>query len=319
MLRLAAILFCAGLICADQAHAQTQSIPSLLVQNQKYIGPGDVLSGAVEYYGFRCYNYAYAGTVADLWDSGTGSTSETTITCNNGQLVYSGATGCTAGSGCAILSTTCASGCVVGAIYDQSGANGCSAAPCNLTQGTNSKRPTYTFSASHQGKNCATFLGSNSQSLGNATANSNQTGAFSAIFYSSRTATFTSFVAIWDYNNNGISSFYNNAVTQIVAGGATSVHSNVAGGGPSDGNQYPFQMLWNTTNAGAYISGQPATMNGSSTGSLVLTGARTDIGVNGSAASAYLTGVFCELGIWGNTTFSNGQIAAMNTNQNAFW
>ena len=36
-----------------------------------YVGPLDAVSGAVAYWGLRCSTTAYAGNVADIWDSAT--------------------------------------------------------------------------------------------------------------------------------------------------------------------------------------------------------------------------------------------------------
>lgn len=79
-----------------------------------YTGPGDVAgwSGAYGYWGLRCYNAAYAGNVADVWDKATGTTTHTLLTCSAGGTVNQ-----TINS----LATTCAVACVVKQLYDQVG------------------------------------------------------------------------------------------------------------------------------------------------------------------------------------------------------
>ena len=90
--------------------------------------PGDLGYGTPRaFYGFRCYTYAYSGDVADIWDAATGSTTETLITCSNGSLVATSPTA---------IATTCAAGCVVKKLYDQSAGNNCASASCDLVGAT---------------------------------------------------------------------------------------------------------------------------------------------------------------------------------------
>src|SRR6185312_1795341 len=74
-----------------------------------YQGPGDVVSGALAWWGLRCYSAAYTGKVAEIWDASTGTTSNTTMSCATGGVItFSTSTGCTAGGAtCQPLATTC--------------------------------------------------------------------------------------------------------------------------------------------------------------------------------------------------------------------
>lgn len=111
--------------------------------------PGDAVSGSITFLSLRCYQYAYSGNVADVWDGATGSTTETLITCSNGNLVTSSPTS---------LATTCAVSCKIKTWYDQSGNNACGSAPCNLTQATNANRPTLTLNCTNSTIPCALFV-----------------------------------------------------------------------------------------------------------------------------------------------------------------
>lgn len=101
-----------------------------------YTGVGDIVAMQV-YLGLRCYNNAYSGNVADIWDSATGNTTETLITCSSGGTLNE-----TVNS----LATTCSGGCRVKTLYDQSGNTNCTGAACDVTQATNANRPTFTTS-----------------------------------------------------------------------------------------------------------------------------------------------------------------------------
>ncbi len=105
--------------------------------------PGDVVAFA-DWVGFRCYSFAYSGSVADITDSATGNTTGTRLKCSGGTVsaVVSGSA-CTfvTGNACSSLATTCAVACNLEAWYDQSGANSCSGGiPCDRVQATNASR-----------------------------------------------------------------------------------------------------------------------------------------------------------------------------------
>src|SRR5262249_30281083 len=106
-----------------------------------------VASGWIVFWGFRCIDASYSGNVADIWDSATGSTTETQLTCSAGGTVNETVNP---------LATTCASGCNVKQITDQVGTN--CGGPCNINQTTNANRFTLTQSFSG-GRPCATSTG----------------------------------------------------------------------------------------------------------------------------------------------------------------
>src|SRR6185312_8922435 len=99
-----------------------------------YTGPLDVIGSAKLIVSVRCASTSYTGNVMDVWDSATGSTTETLITCSSGGVLNT--------SSPSALATTCASGCNVKTWYDQSGQTNCSGSTaCNFTQATNANRP----------------------------------------------------------------------------------------------------------------------------------------------------------------------------------
>lgn len=99
-----------------------------------YTGLLDVISGAKFVLSVRCASTSYTGSVMDVFDAATGSTTETLITCSSGGTLNTGSP--------TALATTCASGCRVKTWFDQSGNTNCSGAtPCNFTNATNANRP----------------------------------------------------------------------------------------------------------------------------------------------------------------------------------
>lgn len=103
-----------------------------------YTGPGDVIASNVKaWWGFRCYSSTSSGNMALVADSHTATSF--TMSCASGGTISA-----TDGSGHTLtdLTTDCASGsgftCTLTTWYDQSGANLCSSAACNLVgNGTN--------------------------------------------------------------------------------------------------------------------------------------------------------------------------------------
>ena len=137
-----ALIFLFGLFYISQSEAFWQSRDSnynISIGGSPppaYTGPGDVVSGAVAWWGLRCYNNAYSGNVADIWDSATGNTTETLLTCSSGGTINQTINA---------LSVTCAVACKVKTLYDQSGAGDCSGV-CDLVPnvGFGSTRPVFT-------------------------------------------------------------------------------------------------------------------------------------------------------------------------------
>jgi len=124
-----------------------------------YSGPGDVISGAVAWYGLRAYSLAYA--------TGNGKIVNVRLTTNSHTCDILSTTGgnlgntancSTGGDNAQAAATFCGANCAVVTWYDQSGANACSAAACDVTQSTAANQPALTFSC-FGSLPCVTFAG----------------------------------------------------------------------------------------------------------------------------------------------------------------
>ncbi len=257
-----------------------------------YTGPGDVVSGAVAWWGLRCYNAAYTGNVADVWDAATGNTTETLLTCSSGgtinQTVHS-------------LSVTCAVSCVIATIYDQSGANSCSGSACDAIQATNANRPVFS--------NGATFSAQCSSGLSLAAANLTpqaQPLTLSSVF--ERTGTFTAFNIFYASTNGSVYAGLSTSANQFeaYAGSPGDVTAN-------DSAMHAIQVVYNDASSTINIDGSSTAEilgpSGIATGHTLCR-----FGSDGD----YLTGNLWEVGLW-PVAFSGGQISAMNSNQHSYW
>ena len=93
-----------------------------------YTGIGDIAglssNNPIAWWGLRCFSSTTSGTIADITDSATGNTTGTRLQCAAGGIVTAvvSASACTfvTGFACSTLATTCAVGCNVRELYDQS-------------------------------------------------------------------------------------------------------------------------------------------------------------------------------------------------------
>jgi hypothetical protein len=102
-----------------------------------YTGVGNltIAPTIIGYWGVHCYKKSYTGNVADVY-SVANSTVEATLTCSNGVI---GATADnSSGWTLATVKSTCTStsACLATTVYDQSGANFCNGAACNMLGAT---------------------------------------------------------------------------------------------------------------------------------------------------------------------------------------
>jgi hypothetical protein len=188
-------LLLAGLCCVQQSSAFWQSRDSnynIAISTSSYQGPGDVVSGAQEWWGLRCYNNAYSGNVADITDATTGNTTGTRLQCSNGTVsALVSASACTfvTGNACVSLATTCAVSCNIEELYDQSGALQCSSAACNMVQSTNADRPTLALNCIGSLPCAQGFVGVQINTTANITSIS-QPYTISLVAYSTSTSNF---------------------------------------------------------------------------------------------------------------------------------
>ena len=262
-----------------------------------YQGPGDVVSGALAWWGLRCYNAAYTGSIADVWDSATGSTTETLLTCSSGGVINE-----TINS----LATTCATACSIKTLFDQSGNTNCSSAACNLSQATNADRPTFTRNCITT-KPCLTFNGTTTF-LSNG-GNLVQAQPFSINAVAQRTGNFTSNGRVFTFVASVILNFTTSANTFGIFAG-----SNLTGAA-TDNTMFGFMTLFNNTTSkvfknGASLASGTAGTNAPSTS--IVMGAASIVG-----GGNFLTGNVTEGGIWAGD--KTGSAASLNTNQQSYY
>ena len=178
-------------------------------------GPGDIVSGWTIYYGFECYNAAYAGNVADIVDDATGNTTGTRLQCSAGGTISALVSGsaCTfvTGNACSPIATTCAVACKVVTLYNQAGTTPCSGSTaCDVTQATNSSRPVYSNSCVNS-KPCMTSVASNLLSANPLTLA--QPFTFSGV--AARTGNFTNFNIMLTSTGQGDGWYFGNANNTI--------------------------------------------------------------------------------------------------------
>jgi hypothetical protein len=256
-----------------------------------YVGPGDVVASATAWWGLRCYNTAYTGNVADVWDASTGSTTETLLTCSAGGTINQ-----TINS----LATTCAVSCDIKTLYDQTGHGN------DMTRAANAGRPLFTlsglgsFSVATFGSMANIFL----QTAGSI-ATGSQPYTLSGV-----------------YKNTGASQSpllggSGSGVPQIGAGisanNAYLYAGTVASAAATDSSFHAVQGILNGASSVLYVDGSSHTVNAG-------TGAATTVFVMGSddGSTHFMAGAMVEAGLW-PIGFSGAQQASMNSNQHSYW
>ena len=268
-----------------------ETVPAV---SASYTGPGDVVSGATAWWGLRCYNNAYSGNVAAVWDGATGNTTETLLTCSPGGTINQ-----TVNS----LSTTCAVSCVIATLYDQTGNSH------DVTQATNSQRPTFTQSC--LGSNpCAAFLGSSTQLLKSAATIGTLTQPNTLAMVSIRTGAFTTKGAVFGDSTGNLAYAYSNTANQIAVYNGT----NNATSAVSDSAWQSMIYILQSTSSVFYLNAVSTTISGNP-------------GTNSISGSAQLgeddygdkmTGDLMELGVW-NSGFNSTQATNMCHNQYLYY
>lgn len=253
-----------------------------------YTGPGDIVSFS-SWYGLRCYATAYSGNVAAVWDSATGTTVETLLTCSSGGTINQTINP---------LSTTCTVGCVVKTLYDQAGGG------FDLTQSTLANMPTYTANCVGTTKPCMSFISAQLLVAGSGWA---QFGSLSFSMVAERTSGFNAFTDVLGTSPNGNVQFgfYSSAATSFLFGGT------VATVVTTDSAFHGMQGLINGASSKINIDGTSNTVSA---------------GGSSVASDALCMGKCTNGGNPFNVTeagAANGDIsaffAALNTNQHAYW
>ena len=303
------ILLLIGIGCLTQSQAFWQSRDSnydISISGGiggETTGPGDLgIAGISMWWGLRCYQATSSGNVADVWDSATGNTTETLLKCS--------------GSGGKInqtinpLSITCAIGCVVATLYDQSGQTLCNAgaSPCNLTQATNANRPTLI-------QNCLgiqpCMAWTSTQLLVAAISGNAVAQTFTVSSVAKRTGSFTSQSTITGMSGGQVQVMFFSTANQVAAYAGTLS----AGVAATDSSWHALQMIFN--NASSTINVDNATITGSLTTNTNGWGGGGTLPCMGKCNNA-LTGNTAEVGVWSGG-FSAGNQTAMCHNQYTYW
>ena len=266
-----------------------------------YQGPGDVVSGAAAWWGFRGYNAAYSGNAAIICTALDASCETETI--SNGNLVLG-----TVGAACLVSGT-----CLVKTLYDQSGSNLCGGLPCNITNTTAANQPTFLASALN-GVPCAQFGGAHIlESANTATTHSQPVSLESVAERTGSTSSYSQIVSTHLVGGGLNMSFWNH--TNEV--GTYAGNNNGTPAAATDNAFHTIDAVVNAASSLLYVDGTQTSTSTSpgtnGTNSTLAIGANPD-----SGAFQYLTGIVCEGGIWA-TGFNSTQLASMTANQQSYW
>lgn len=276
-----------------------------------YNGIGDVVSGAKGYWGLRGYNAAYKGNVANICDALTGLVCAD-VTWNGTSLVVPTIGGLACDNSVNI--------CVVATLYDQSGALDCSAAACDLTQSTNSRRPRFVVPGAANGcptdaMYCMAFVRANTQCMVNATGLAAAAQPYSGIWTGIRTGNTTvpqPVIAPVQGAGGSIQSGWAVTANTIRASGSTTITL-----AANDNAWHGVQVIWSNTVGSLSADGATNTAN---TGTNTIPGATAVVigSANASTCSNGVDGALTEAGVWLGA-FTAQNITDLNSNQHTYW
>lgn len=289
------LFFCAALLAAWQCLAQvpmtgagrgTPTTPACSTG-----GPGNCVSGAVAWWGFRGYTTAYSGKVLNVCTALDAACEDESA--SGGNLVLG-----TVGTACLTSGT-----CLVKTLYDQSGALACAGGTaCDVTQATAADQPAFTANVLNS-LACATFGGSAFLTAANSLSQV-QPYSFSVV------AKATAFnIYIIGFNAAGAPNL----------GFTASNTAHLFGGAPinataSENAFHTFQGVLNGANPASSLTVDGATTTGSGGSSAIAN--NPQVGAINSINP--WIGEACEGGIW-PSAFTSTQIANMTNNQNSYW
>lgn len=272
-----------------------------------YNGPGDIVSGALGWWGLRCYNNAYSGNVADIVDSGTGNTTGTRLQCASGvvsALVSGSACTFVTGNACSPLATTCAVACLVPTLYDQSGNSLTMVSAGGGGAPTSAPKIILNNLGTLPSVQCIVSSGHWMRNAGITQAQGLQ------ISYVSNRNNNTTTLQRGVFASNGVSIYvgYSSslATAEINAGSSADL-------GATDNAFHAYQAGFNGASSNLMIDGTANT--GLSVGTAGLSGTMS---ICGNTFAANFDGYFQEVGIWAGL-FSGPNETAMNNNQRAYW
>lgn len=297
MFRLASLLLIASLLCfGQQPRAQllvtgAGGVSTVAAANP---GPGDVVASAKVWWGLRGYTQAFTGNAAQICTPLDVACLDVTVT--NG-ILNATTLGTLACNNITVI-------CTIKILYDQSGANSCGGAACNLTQATIANRPLYVVGATN-GRPCMQHQASPATSIVNSTGfNLAQTFSFSTV--AKRTGGTSNYGYVIFSSPLTAAGFDNGANSVFAVAGAI---FNTAG---TDNSYLAVQTLFNGSPLSSITVGNSTTFG--NVGTSGLTAGNIQMG----DASFPVTGLICEGGVWSGL-FSGGNIAAMYANQQAWY
>jgi hypothetical protein len=293
-----------SVFAAWQLAAQTSShMPTLgaggpVAGGGGYTGPGDVVSGAKAWYGFRAYNNTWAagsGKIANIClASNTSCTDMVSNSSGNMVITAPGGTTCTAIN------------CFVHTLYDQSGNNGCSGGPCDIVQATAANQPLFIPSCIASLPCMKTGTNASIQLQGPSSGPVITAEPITAVFYGEYLGSMGT-NNVMAYCNGGTFiggssiSMYDLSAVQSILFSASAFH---AAQGVLNGSSSVFYVDGASTGVAA-PGGAPTCGNGSSGKYTIGAGATAGVFVN-------------ESGIWA-IAFSGGQQSSMNSNMVSYW
>jgi hypothetical protein len=268
-----------------------------LTKSASYTGPGDVVSGAISWYGLRAYNAAYAtgsNPAIRLVDQAGGNQQIFNILSDGTLDVASIQTWVTANSVSTIK---------VNRIYDQVGS-------VHLEQATLANMPVLVLSGNPDlasNRPAIQFTGSSSQVLTTGSyPSTNQPISYATVAQRVGTA------------NGGILSGNGGEPELSFGPGAANqvfvfANNTPATQAATDSAFHGIQGVFNGASSVANVDGTSgSTANAGSTG---IVASQFRMGIR---FSDYLTGYVCEGGVW-TVAFSGGDMTSLNTNQQAYW
>jgi hypothetical protein len=301
VLRLVLLFSLAATSAADAQIGLPAGVAQLspVTASGSYVGPGDLVAGAMAWYGLRAYNAAYAaaGGNAATIRRASDNTTTTIAVLANGQLNTAAAT-----------SFCSATTCYVTELFDQSGHG------LNATQSATNSQPGFLTSCVG-GEPCMTFNGS-SQML-NYTSPV-VSAPVTVVAVSIRTGSFTSFGTITQENAHSFTNFRfqttaNTVEFATLLGGTLGEITATE----TDNIYHSLIGVFNGSSPNSLLAVDGTATSGSMPSGLIFGGGATGIGEDPGTGN-FLTGQITELGIWG-LAFSTAQQAAVCANQSSFY
>ena len=309
---------CAGLLLSAQSPPFPGSFPAGVFTNRAaldaapaagYQGPGDIVPGALGWWGLRCYSAAYSGNVADVVDGATGTTTGTRLKCASGvvsALVSASACTFVTGNACSPIATTCAILCNIITEYDQSGnsldmltAGGGGAptdGPIYVPNNIGSTLPSLqcTISGGQWLKNTTGITQAQSLQISYVSNRNNNTTTLQRGVFAS--------------NGVGIYVGYGALINQAEIAAGTAVDKTA-----TDSAFHAYQAGFNNASSNLMIDGTANT--GLTTGTTGLAGTMS---LCGNTFSNNYDGYIQEVGVWAGL-FSGANETSMNNNQHTYW